>query len=197
MSRSQEDYGPSGDSATHRSLDVLEARLAELPAPPREHGSLSLIVARHADGTRHTHDQIELTPAAGVSGDRWGRLLADKPEMQLTAIRRDVAEVIGNGQPLTVFGDNLFVDLAIAADDLPIGSRLRLGEALVEVSPMPHDGCAKFKQRFGTDALRLVSGKARRHENLRGIYWTTIEPGLVAVGDAISVISRSGQTGAT
>ena len=89
-----------------------------------------------------------------------------------------------------MFGDNLFVDLDLAAENLPTGARLRVGEALVEVSPMPHDGCAKFKGRFGSDALRLVSGKALRHLNLRGIYWTTVEAGDVRVGDPIAVLSR-------
>ena len=110
--------------------------------------------------------------------------------MQLTAIRENVAQLIGNGQDLTVFGDNLFVDLDLSAANLPVGSRIRVGEALVEVSPMPHDGCAKFKQRFGTDALRFVSGKALRAQNLRGIYWTAVEPGEVRVGDTIDVLSR-------
>ena len=190
MAAGSEEYGPLGDDARHLALDELEAGLAALPPPPSDHGRLTLIVARHADGTRHTHDQIELSPDGGVPGDRWGRLLADRPEMQLTAIRHDVAELIGNGQELTVFGDNLFVDLNLTADNLPVGTRLRVGQALVEVSPMPHDGCAKFKKRFGTDALRFVSGKALRAQNLRGIYWTALEPGTVRVGDAIEVLSR-------
>lgn len=196
MSHSQEAFGPPGDASRHLPLHALEAGLEDLPAAPLEDGTLEMIVARHADGTRHTHERIELTPELGIPGDRWGRLLPDRPEMQLTVIRTDVAGLIGNGQPLTVFGDNLFVHLDISADALPVGSRLRVGEALVEVSPMPHDGCAKFKQRFGRDALRLVSGKALRDQNLRGIYWTTIEPGEVSVGDAISVLSRPGPAGA-
>ncbi len=190
MARSDEGWGPEGDAGRHLSLAQLEAGLAALPDAPLDRGRVELIVARHADGTRHTHEQIELTPEGGVPGDRWERLLPDKPEMQLTVMRRDVGEMISNGQPLTTFGDNFVVDLELAADALPVGSRLRVGEATVEVSPMPHDGCAKYKQRFGKDALRLVSGKALRDQNLRGIYWTTVEAGSVAVGDPIEVLSR-------
>ena len=190
MASSGEDWGPPGDESSHLTLAALEAGLAALPDPPLDHGRVQLIVARHADGTRHTHERVVLTPEGGVPGDRWGRRIADKPQMQLTVMRRDVGEMIGNGQPLTLFGDNLFVDLELAAYALPVGSRLRVGEATVEVSPMPHDGCAKYKERFGKDALRLVSGKALRDQNLRGIYWTTIEAGSVGVDDAIEVLSR-------
>ena len=190
MASRKEAWGPPGDDSRHLTLAALEAGLAALPDAPLDQGRVELIVARHADGTRHTHERIELTPEGGVPGDRWGRVIPDKPEMQLTVMRRDVGEMIGNGQPLTVFGDNLFVDLELAAEVLPVGSRLQVGEATVEVSSMPHDGCAKFKERFGKDALRLVSGKALRDQNLRGIYWTTIEAGSVGVGDAIEVLSR-------
>ena len=190
MGAGAEDYGPRGNETSHLPLETLEAGLDALPAPPRDHGQVKMIVARRADGIRETPEQITLTPERGVPGDRWQRLLSDHPEMQITAIRNDVAEFIGNGQPLTMFGDNLFVDLDLAAENLPTGARLRVGEALVEVSPMPHDGCAKFKGRFGSDALQLVSGKALRHLNLRGIYWTTVEAGDVRVGDPIAVLSR-------
>jgi MOSC domain-containing protein YiiM len=105
-------------------------------------------------------------------------------------MRRDVAELIANGQPLTVFGDNLFVDFDISAANLPVGTRLRVGDALVEVTPAPHDGCSKFKQRFGRDALQFVNANETREQNLRGIYWRVIEPGEAGVGAAIKIISR-------
>ena len=108
--------------------------------------------------------------------------------MQITVMRRDVAELIANGQPLTVFGDNFFVDLDISEANLPPGSRLRVGEALVEVTAKPHTGCMKFQQRFGPAALRLVN--ERKDLNLRGIYFRVVEPGQIAAGSAIEVLSR-------
>lgn len=186
----QEDYGPRGEAERHLPLAELERRLAQLPPPPADAGTVHLIVARRADGVRETIEQLTLTPERGIPGDRWERRLADRPEMQITAIRRDVAELIANGQPLTTFGDNLVVELDLSARNLPAGTRIRVGDALVEVSPFPHDGCVKFKGRFGTDALRFVAGKALRDLNLRGIYWTAIEPGAVGVGSAIQVLER-------
>jgi MOSC domain-containing protein YiiM len=105
-------------------------------------------------------------------------------------MRRDVAELIAAGQPLTLFGDNLFVDLDVSAANLPAGTRLRVGGALVEVTPKPHDGCHKFKGRFGGDALRFVSARATRDQNLRGIYWAVVEPGEARVGDPVRVLLR-------
>ena len=102
----------------------------------------------------------------------------------------DVAEMIANGQPLTVFGDNLFLALDLSVENLPTGTRLRLGRALLEVTAKPHNGCRKFAARFGHDALRLVSNPELRRRNLRGIYMCVVEAGEVAVGDAVAVVSR-------
>jgi MOSC domain-containing protein YiiM len=132
----------------------------------------------------------QCTSLKGVTGDAWCRRPPQKPEAQLAVMRREVAERIANGQPLTLFGDNLFVDLDLSAANLPVGTRLRVGEALVEMTAEPHNGCRKFRQRFGADALRLVQDEATRDQNLRGVYWRVIEPGVVRAGDAVQVLSR-------
>jgi len=91
---------------------------------------------------------------------------------------------------VTHFGDNLFVELDIRQENMPAGTRLRVGEALVEVTPKPHNGCLKFKGRFGQDALHFVQAPPTRPENRRGIHWKVIEAGDVQVGDSIEVVSR-------
>jgi MOSC domain-containing protein YiiM len=105
-------------------------------------------------------------------------------------MQADVARLIANGQPLELFGDQLFLELDLSVENLPPGSRLRLGSATVEVTPMPHNGCRKFQARFGRDAVELVSDPQLRHRNLRGIYLRVVVPGEVAVGDSVAVISR-------
>jgi MOSC domain-containing protein YiiM len=179
------------DPSRHPPLAELEAGLRALPAPPRDAGRLALIVARRPDGTRETPERVCLSPDVGVPGDDWSRRPPRDPEAQLTVMRRDVGELIAGGQGLTTFGDNLFVDLDISAGNLPTGTRLRVGEALVEVTAMPHDGCRKFMGRFGKDALRFVQAKATRALNLRGIYWRVLEAGDAEVGAAIHVVSRA------
>ena len=113
-----------------------------------------------------------------------------QPDAQLAVMQTDVAALIANGQPLVLFGDNLFVDLDLSTDNLPPGSRLMVGTARLEVTPKPHNGCGKFRGRFGADALHLVSRPDLRHRNLRGIYLRVVEAGDVQVGDAVEVRAR-------
>jgi hypothetical protein len=163
-----EDYGPRGDASRHLALAALEAGLRVLPEAGKDAGRLALIVRRRADGVRETPERTRLTPAEGVPGDGWSRRPPRDPEAELAVMRRDVAEIIANGQPLTVFGDNLFVDLDISAANLPLGTRLRVGQAVVEVTAKPHNGCHKFKARFGEDALRFVQAPPTRDRGRGG-----------------------------
>jgi MOSC domain-containing protein YiiM len=189
-SQPNDEKGPRGDPTRHRVLAELEADFRDLGAAHPDGGRVALIVRRRADGVRETPERVRLTALDGVPGDDWSRRPPRDPEAQLAVMRREVAELIANGQALTLFGDNLFVDLDISAANLPTGSLLRVGEALVEVTRKPHDGCRKFKGRFGADALRFVQAPATRDQNLRGIYWKVVEPGEAAMGAQIQVLSR-------
>src|SRR6266568_823655 len=174
------------------TLAELEKGFRALPEPPKDSGRLALIVCRHAPGVHEALDRAYLTPDGGVPGDEWNRRMPRNPDAQLTVIRRDVAELVAHGQPLTISGDNLIVDLDISTANLPAGTRLRVGEAVVEVTPKPHNGCAKFRGRFGQDALCFVQALATRHQNLRGIYWKVVQAGEASVRSAIYVLSRPG-----
>jgi MOSC domain-containing protein YiiM len=185
-----EAHGPEGDARCHQSLAELESGLRALAGYTTNSGCLALIVRRRTDGVRETPKRVWLSEKEGVPGDGWSRRPPRDPLAQLAVMRRDVAELIANGQPLSVFGDNLFVELDISAANLPAGARLRVGHALVEVTVKPHNGCHKFRGRFGPEALRFVQATSTRDQNLRGIYWRVLEPGEAAVGDAIEVLSR-------
>jgi hypothetical protein len=182
-------HGPWGDAARHLPFAELERGLATL-APPKDRGGLALLVARGDDGTRRTPERAVLTPEGGVPGDAWGRDAREGNDDQIALMRVDVARLVANGQPLALAGDNLFVDLDLSLANLPAGSRLIVGAALLEVTPKAHNGCAKFRQRFGADALRLTADERFRPLRLRGIYARVVQPGEVAVGDPIEVVSR-------
>lgn len=186
----KEAYGPTGDAAYHLELSVLEAGLRALPRLPPNTGRLALLALRRPDGARELPERVRLSVEEGFPGDGWSRRPPRDPQAQLAVMRRDVAELISNGQPLELFGDNLYVDFDISASNLPIGSLLRVGEATVVVTPKPHNGCAKFHARFGADALRFVAAKSTRDQNLRGVYWRVVEAGEIFVDAPIRVLSR-------
>ncbi len=179
---------PEGDASRHLPLDEILSRLEALPLPPRERGTVVALFARPGRSERRELEQAELTAAGGMPGDRWSRKDAPKPDQMLATMNIGVARTIANGQPIGLFGDNLYVDLDLSEANLPIGTRVRAGGAVLEVTPEPHNGCLKFKGRFGGDALRLVSRKENRHENLRGVYFKVVEDGPVKAGDPLEVL---------
>jgi MOSC domain-containing protein YiiM len=184
------DSSSVGNPDQFRTLAELEAGLAALPESPKDTGLVVLLLRKGDGGVRETPDRIHASVDHGFSGDAWGRRADRKPEAQLAVMQRDVAELIANGQPLTLFGDNLILELDLSAANLPIGSRLRAGDAVFEVTPMPHNGCGKFQKRFGEDARAFVSKPELRHRNLRGIYLRVVEEGEVRVNEFVEVISR-------
>jgi MOSC domain-containing protein YiiM len=168
---------------------VLEERLQRFDTP-RDVGRVVMIVRRGDHGLRECLDRVALTMESGIPGDSWGRRHGASLDAQLTVIQSDVAELIANGQPLALFGDNLYLDLDLSSANLPTGSRVRAGTVTLEVSPLPHNGCQKFNARFGNDALKFVSKRDLRPRNLRGIYMRVADAGELAVGDSVEVISR-------
>ena len=77
------------------------------------------------------------------------------------------------------------IDLDLRQENLPAGTRLQVGSATLEVSEMPHTGCAKFTARFGSDATRFVNSTENRELRLRGMNARVVTPGTVRPGDAI------------
>lgn len=179
-----------GDPWRFRPLDALRGALETLPEAPRDDGRVSLIVRRGEGGRREIMARARLTPEEGVPGDAWARGEDANPEAQIAVMQMNVAVLIANGQPLELFGDNLFLELDLSRENLPEGARLRVGGATLVVTPKPHNGCRKFRARFGDDALCFVSNAELRHRNLRGIYLRVVESGEVGQGDAAEVVQR-------
>ena len=180
-----------GDPAHFLEMTALEFELGALAPSPNDAGRIGCIFRRVEGGVREELESTHLTPQDGIPGDSWGRTANPRPEAQIAVMQINVARLIANGQSLGLFGDGLFLDLNLAAKNLPIGSRVRLGEAVVEVTPMPHNGCKKFLARFGAGALQFVGKPELRHLNLRGIYLRVVEAGVVRKADAATVLSRT------
>ena len=151
---------------------------------PRAHGTVRLVVARLGKGKHRVLPESRLTRDEGLVGDRWSLDSDPERNSQITLMEARVVETL-KGFLVPDAGDNLLVDFDLSEGALPDGAKLRIGGALVEVTPEPHTGCAKFRARFGSDALRWINAKERRSARLRGIHVRVLEDGAVKAGDAI------------
>lgn len=177
----------------HLDYATLEQGLHALPPPPKDAGVVVEVVARPESNARETPTVAKLTPERGLEGDRWGKRAHTSNRDQITVMRADFGRLAANGQSLALFGDNLVVELDLSEENLPAGTRIRVGTALCEVTPQPHTGCAKYEARFGKDARDLTLAKEYVPLRLRGLYVCVVEAGEVRPGDAVQVLSRPAQ----
>ena len=168
----------------------FDADLAHVHASPTDGGRLELIVRRPAVDAREVLDEGLLDLEAGLTGDRW--VTRDKEKTpaylasQLTVINtRLLAAIEPDRSRWPLAGDQLYVDLDLCETHLPVGSRLAIGTAVVEVSDEPHTGCAKFSARFGSEALRFINSPAGRAHRLRGLNARVVASGSIRVGDLV------------
>ncbi len=178
--------------ATHLVMAELEAGLEAIRQSPRDQGVLELIVRRPQVGEREILAQAELDLTHGLVGDNWrtrGSAQTEDglahPEMQLNIMNsRAIALVAQSKARWQLAGDQLFIDLDLSADNLPPGTQLMLGSAVIQVTAVPHTGCKKFMARFGADAMRFVNSTVGKQLHLRGINAKVIRAGMIRVGDA-------------
>ena len=180
--------------ATHQTRAQLEAGLDDIRSSPADEGTLDLIVRRPALGEREVLDEGELDVAVGLVGDTWkdrGSRRTDDggphPEMQLNVMnaRAALLAAAGDTERRSLAGDQLYVDLDISHENLPPGTRLEIGGAVIEVTEQPHNGCAKFAQRFGQDAVRFFNSPDGKALRLRGLNAKVVVAGTIRRGDAV------------
>lgn len=178
-------------------LTRLEEGLDHIREAPADGGTLELITRRPAVDEREVLTEARLDTSIGLEGDTWsGRgssRTADggpNPDSQLTLMNaRAAAAIAGERERWPLAGDQLYVDLDISIANLPPGSRVQIGSAVIEFSETPHTGCAKFQARYGNDSLRFVNSQVGRELRLRGANCRVVVAGLVRVGDTIRKLS--------
>ena len=181
------------------SLDELNAGLDAVRAAPREAGVVELIARRPGVDRREVVEEAELDLGVGLVGDNWKpRGSSSSPDgtakidAQLTLMNaRSARLVCGEREDWPIAGDQFYVDLDLSDANCPAGTRLAIGTAVVEVTALPHTGCAKFARRFGKDALRFVNSEQGRALNLRGVNARVVAPGVVRSGDAVRRLDGS------
>ena len=177
----------------HLALSELEAGLDEIRRAPKDDGVLKLIVRRPNTGEREVIEQGRLDPSVGLVGDNWSTRGSSKtttgdahPGMQLNIMSARVAALLAQTEERwSLAGDQLFIDLDLSAANLPPGTRLAIGTAVIEVTDQPHTGCGKFVSRFGVDATKFVNSPVGRALQLRGINARVVTAGTICAGDVV------------
>ena len=162
---------------------------ARLPRSPRDAGTVEGLVLRPARGERRSVDELRVTPEAGVEGDLWSREPDRRVGTQLSLINVHLLRALADGDAIrmALSGDNLQVDLDLSEENLPPGTRLEVGEALLEVSTEPHRPCRLFHQRFGAIGAQRVARANRKGRRGRGVLASVLRAGTIRVGDPIRV----------
>jgi hypothetical protein len=180
--------------ARHLSLEELQEGLGAIMLSPQNDGILKAIVIRPETGRRLSLRQCELSQEGGVHGDNWAKgcwmSLPDgrpHPDVQVAIMNaRAIALIAQEESRWQLAGNQLLIDLDLSDDNLPPGTRMSVGPALLEITAVPHKGCKKFAERFGADATRFVNSRDGLRLHLRGIFARIVEPGVVSVGDTVT-----------
>jgi hypothetical protein len=177
----------------HLTMAELKAGVDEIRRSPKDEGVVEMIVCRPQVNDREVMEQGELSLVEGLVGDSWKMRRSSStpdgsphPEMQLNVMNsRAVALVAQSKERWPLAGDQIFLDLDLSAENLPAGTRLALGSAIIEVTPPPHNGCRKFVARFGLDAMLFVNSPLGKELHLRGVNAKVVKPGVFRVGDVV------------
>ena len=168
--------------------------MAHVLEAPSDEGELRLIVRRPGVDERETLEEGALDVDSGLVGDNWGSRgdpFSEDGEpnvaAQLTLMNARAVELIaGPVDRWPLAGDQLYVDFDLSKANLPAGSRVAIGEAVVEISAKPHTGCGKFVRRYGLAAQRWVNSEVGLMNRLRGVNTRVVKAGAIRVGDRIT-----------
>lgn len=178
----------------HLTMAELEAGLDEIKQAPQDNGVLEMIVRRPAVDEREVLEEGQLDLEVGLVGDNWierpSSRMPDKksahPEMQLNMMNVRVTKLIAQDRARwQLAGDQLLVDLDLSEENLPDGTQLAIGTAVIEITPQPHNGCKKFTERFGKDAVVFVNSPEGKQLHLRGVCAKVVQPGTIRTGDRV------------
>lgn len=180
-------------SVRHLTTEEIEVGLEDIMRSPKDQGTLQLIVRRPQVGQREIVDEADLDTAVGLVGDSWPQRKSTRtpdgsphPDMQLNVMNaRTIALLAQSRDRWPLAGDQLFIDIDMSDANLPAGTRLALGSAVIEVTAQPHTGCAKFLERFGGDALRFVNSPTGKALRMRGLNARVVQAGRIRAGDTV------------
>ncbi len=177
----------------HLNAEQLEAGLAHIFAAPSDDGVLKMVLRRPAEDQREVLEEAQLSFDQGVVGDNWNTKFSARtddgsphPDMQLNLMNCRVTDLVAQSRDRWhLAGDQLYVDFDITAENVPPGTRLAIGTAVIEITDQPHTGCSKFTKRFGLEAHRFVNSSKWPGAHLRGVNAKVVQEGAVHPGDRV------------
>jgi hypothetical protein len=180
----------------HLTKEELEAGLGRVLLSPKDEGLLELIVRRPREDEREVLEEAVLDLVEGLVGDNWMSRGSSRtpdgsahPGMQINVMNaRMLALVAQDRERWKLAGDQLIIDMDLSDENMPAGTRLALGSAVIEVTELPHTGCKKFVARFGPDAMQFANSTEGRRLRLRGLNAKVVRPGRVRAGDVVKKI---------
>ena len=181
----------------HLTTAELEAGLENISKSPKDNGVIEMIVRRPEVDRREVLTEAKLDLIEGLVGDNWKPRGSKKtsdgsahPEMQINIMNSRVIQLLTQDKERwQQAGDQLFIDMDLSAENLPAGTRLKLGTAVLEITSIPHAGCVKFSGRFGQDAIKFVNSPLGKELHLRGVNARVIAAGTILVGDEVTKIA--------
>lgn len=184
------------EAMKYLSMTELEAGMEYIRQSPEDNGILKMIVRRPKDDEREVVERAELDLSEGLVGDNWrargSNHTADgsaNPNAQITVMNARTIELLAQEEERwSLAGDQLYIDMDLSDDNIPPGTRLAIGSAILEVSAVPHTGCKKFSARFGLEAMKFVNSPEGKRLHLRGINTKIVQAGVIQIGDVVKKI---------
>lgn len=178
----------------HVTSDALTAALPGVLSAPKTGSAVEFLCFRPGFGERRFVDDLTLTQQHGIPGERWGTSpwlkLPDgsgHPGIQISILPRRVLDLVWRDRETVVHpGDTFVSDLDMTETNLPAGQLLAVGTAVLRVSEVWNDACAKWKVRYGAAAYDWV--RAHKVLRLRGVLCSIVEDGVIRLGDAVEVL---------
>jgi hypothetical protein len=159
---------------SHLTTAELEAGLDEIRQSPSDNGTLEMLIRRAQIGAREQLEEGEIDLVEGLVGDNWKTRYGDRPA------NPDAQITITNARAIQHISQD--------KDRWALAGELSLGSAILEITAEPHNGCKKFVERFGMDAMTFVNSEVGKELHLRGINCKVIQAGTISVGDSITKI---------
>lgn len=175
------------------NLDALQAALPSVLMAPKDSAPIEQLCLRPDIGVRNFVDEMELTRELGIPGERWNYApwltLRDgraDPRIQVSILNKQVLDLVYNDPHNMIHpGDSFIADMDFSYENMPDGTLLNIGSAVLRVSDKFNTACQKWQDRYGRDALRWIVLQGNRQYRLRGVLCEVIKDGRVKTGDLI------------